>query len=408
MSCGSVNPGWEPVRTAFDRVLHHDRAGASVAVVRRGQLVVDLWGGADPVSGQRWDEQSVTLGFSTAKGIVALLCAQEIQAGRLHPDQPVADSWPEFGAAGKAEITVGQVLTHTAGMVTVPARRPEELLDPAALTARLAEQPPDYRPGSARLYHVLSYGTILAEVLRRVTGRDIGQLVAERIAGPLGVSAWFGMPTEAERRYLPAVLEPVQPIGATPAFADVPPMQRLLCGVRHQAQAQVVPLFVRRDGTAGSELVNSTAFRSAQIPAGGLVCDARALALVYGACLSPISQVGSGSVRLLDEASVAQVATDHLRGIAEPRCEGTAVPTDRWGLGFEISHRACPMLGPGSFGHAGMGGRLGFAHRGSAIGFGFVAQRMRFPTDGVDPRWRVLLRAVRDCAHRERLRARIG
>lgn len=383
---GEVAPGWEQLADAFAEVLTEDAGGAAVAIVHDGDLVVDLWGGTDPLTDRAWERESVVLTFSAAKGIVALLVAQQIQAGALDPRAPVARYWPEFAAAGKAEITLGDVLTHVAGVPVLPLRGLTDLLDPIDLAARLATQPPAYPPRAARVYHILSYGTILAEVLRRVTGRGLGDLLRDEVALRLDASMWFGTPASAEPRVLLSLMGPVEP-APLPEVTTGP--NAAACDAAYRSTAQIIPVFERVDDRMGSEMMNTPAFRGAQIGGGGLVSDARSLARVYGACVAEVD-----GVRLLDDETVAVVSTDHLGGIAEPVCRAEAGATTRWGLGFEISHPANPMLGAGSFGHAGMGGRLAFAHAPSRLGFAFVGQRMSFPPPGEDSRWDRLLAAT--------------
>jgi len=383
---GEVSPGWEPLADALAVVLDTDAAGAAVAIVQDGDLVVDLWGGTDPLSGRAWERDSAVLTFSAAKGMVALLVAQQVQAGSLDPAAPVARYWPEFAAAGKAEITVGDVLTHVAGVPVLPLHSLTDLLDPVDLAAQLAAEPPAYPPRSARIYHILSYGTILAEVLRRVTGRGLGDLLSAQVASPLGASMWFGTPESAEPRVLLSLMGPVEP-APLPEVTTGP--SAAACGAAYRSTAQIIPIFERVDDQIGTEMMNTASFRGAQIGGGGLVSDARSLARAYGACVAPVD-----GVRLLDDETVAAVSADHLGGITEPVCLAGAGTTTCWGLGFEISHPANPMLGPGSFGHAGMGGRLAFAHAPSRLGFAFVGQRMSFPPPGDDPRWHRLLAAT--------------
>lgn len=383
---GRIHPEYEPVREAFDAVLNADEAGASLAIVHDGELVVDLWGGTDPLSGRDWQNDSVTTAFSAAKGIVAIIVAREVAAGRLDPHTPVAAYWPEFAAAGKGDITVADVLTHVAGLPTLPISKSTDLLDTQALAARVAAAPPDFTPRSARVYHVLSYGVIMGEILQRITGRDVGALVREQLAEPLGSSLWLGLPASEDDRYLPVLMDPIV---APPAPVGVDAQDADACEASYRSTAQIVPLFERVDGVLGSELVNGDDFRRAIVPAGGLICDARSLARVYGACVATVD-----GVRLLDDETVRDVSRDWLGGIAEPVCGPGAAPTTRWGLGFEISHTLAPMLGDGSFGHTGMGGRLAFAHAPSRTGFAFVGQRMRFPVPGTEPRWALLLEAL--------------
>lgn len=383
---GRVNPGFEPLREAFAEVLALDGAGAAVSVVHDGVVVADLWGGRDPLTGEAWESDSTTLAFSAAKGMVALVVAQQIERGVIDPFAPVARYWPEFAAAGKSAITVADVLTHTAGMPTLPIAATDELRDPLLLAERLAYATPDFAPRSARVYHVLSYGFLLSEILRRATGDDVGTLLRRHVAEPLGADLWLGAPAEVDARYRPVLMEPIvaptPPTGTADAAGDA-------CAAAYRSTQQIVPLFERIDGVQGTEDVNSERFRRALVPGGGLIADARSLARVYGACVAPVD-----GVRLLDDETVRRVSVDWLGGIREPACLPGAATTTRWGLGFEIAHALCPMLGEGSFGHAGMGGRLAFAHPGSRVGFGFVGQRMVFPEPGRDPRWQVLLGAL--------------
>lgn len=383
---GEVRAGWEPVEQAFARVLDEDDAGAAIAIVRDGELVVDLWGGTDPLSGRAWEQDSVVLAFSAAKGMVALLVARQMQSGVLDAETPIAEYWPEFAAGGKSAITLRDVLTHVAGVPTLPLRGLDDLLDPVALAARLARLGPAYPPRSARVYHVLSYGTILGEVLRRVTGRGLGDLLRDEVGRPLNASMWFGTPRSEDRRVLPSLMGPVEP-APLPDVTSGP--SAAACRAAYESTAQIIPLFERVGGEIGTETMNTATFRGAAIGGGGLVSDARSLARAYGACVGVVD-----GVRLLDPDTVATVSTDQLRGIPEPVCRPDAATTTRWGLGFEIAHPANPMLGPGSFGHAGMGGRLAFAHAPSRLGFAFVGQRMAFPPPGEDSRWRRLLGAT--------------
>ena len=384
---GFVQPGYEGVADAFARVLEVDAAGAAVSIVVDGETVVDLWGGADPLSGAPWVRDSATLAFSAAKGMVALLAAQAVQDGALDPGLPVAHYWPEFAAAGKERITVADVLTHVAGMPTLPLDAPGDLLDPLTLAARVAASAPDYAPRSARVYHVLSYGTIAAELLRRATGRDAATLLRERVAEPLGAALWLGLPASEDHRYLPVLMDPIVPPPAPAGTSEAP---GAACDAAYRGTLQIVPLFERVDGALGTELVNGAPFRHALVPGGGLVADARSLARAYGACVAPV-----GGVRLVSDETVRLVTRDWLDGIREPLCVPGAVPTVRWGLGFEISHPLNRMLGEGSFGHSGMGGRLAFAHAPSRTGFAFVGQRMHFaPPGDEDIRWTMLLEAL--------------
>jgi CubicO group peptidase (beta-lactamase class C family) len=385
---GYVDPEWSAVREAFNANLEEGLdAGASLAISREGRPVVDLWGGRDPLTGRSWDRETVTVGFSITKGVTAIALLQLVERGQVDLDAPVARYWPEFAQAGKEKIRVRDVLVHRVGIPAIEVDPIDRVLDWDPAVEALAVQAPQYDVSRFFVYHVLSFGYLVGEIVRRVSGLGFGDYVQTNISGPLGLDLWVGTPEWVEPRVLPGLTvdaaDPVRPASTEPA-----------CVAGWSAGAQLMAMFRQVDGVQGTEPFNERRFRAAEVPAGNGVTNARAMARMYAACLGEVD-----GVRLLSADTIAAATRDQSAGVrqgdcaaADPWAAGVAQP---WGLGFEISNPLNPMLGPGSFGHAGMGGRLAFAHPASGLSFGYVSQQMAYPAPGLlDPRWERVLEAV--------------
>ncbi|MFD5905956.1 serine hydrolase domain-containing protein [Streptomyces microflavus] len=443
---GTVRPGWEGVRDAFARGQAEDPGGAQLAVRRGGRTVVDLWtpgtgrfgygavpdgaGGAGVTEGVRgtgtraeharrteagaggdaetgyrnehgagtggeaFRADSVGVLMSASKALVAVCAHLLIERGVLDPDDPVARHWPEFAAAGKAETTVADLLAHRAGLPAYtddPAGLPEALLlDPAARVRALAAMSPVWDPGKAFLYHALTYGDLVGEVVRRVSGESVGRFFAREVAGPLGLDLWIGLPEREEHRFVPqrAVRPDPTPGQVAQAVerAGLAPDDRLATSLRASSAelGRATASFGTRRG------------RAAEFPAAGGIGDARSLARLYAALVDPVD-----GVRLLSAATVDRArtpCTDHLpQPGALHRPDGP--DRSRFGLGFELPWPGAQLLGEGSFGHAGAGGRLGMAHPESGLAVGYVCTAMAWePSAGPDPRWMPWTEAVRKAA----------
>lgn len=368
-----------------------DDGGSSLVVTVGGETVVDLWGGADPISGSAFARDSVTIAFSVSKGVAAIALLQLVERGLVDLDSPVALYWPEFAAAGKYRITVRELMSHRAGLPVIELDPLTRVVDWQLVTSTLAAQAPQYDTSKYFAYHALSFGFLVGEVVRRVSGLPFDEYVQQHIAVPLGLDLWVGQPPSVEHQYLPSITDDVD---AGP-FVEVPD-EPGICRAVALSTVQLLPLFRRVDSVLGSEPFNQPQFRAASIPAGNVVTNARSIARMYAACLQSVD-----GVRLLGDAIVAEAARDQAAGIRKPGC-GSADPWQAgvqqlWGLGFEISNYENPMLGAGSFGHSGMGGRLGFAQLGSGVSFGYVSQRMLYPPVGsLDPRSSRILAAISD------------
>ena len=200
---GHVEQGFEAVREAFvENFTERGETGASVCVYVDGDPVVNLWGGAaDHKTNAPWTDESATVVFSTTKGATAICVAMLVEQGLLDYDEAVATYWPEFAAAGKENITLGQLMSHQAGLIFAdPPLSLEAILAVEPVVRTLAAQAPLWEPGTAHGYHALTYGWLAGEVVRRVTGVSLGSFFAQNVAGPLGLDFWIGLPENEEHR----------------------------------------------------------------------------------------------------------------------------------------------------------------------------------------------------------------
>lgn len=389
---GGVLPGFEAVRAAFALGQHGDEGAAQLAVYQDGRLVVDLWAGSDPIGGRLVGGHSLGIIMSVTKGAVATCAHLLSQKGVLDLDAPVIDYWPEFAAGGKARIRVSDLLTHRAGLSgfdpEVPIG-PEEYLDWDACVAALEAMNPLWEPGTAMMYHALTYGYLVGEVIRRSTGKTVGAVLADLVAGPLGLDLWIGLPQPEERRFIPQFSRQPQPseeeVLALLAGSGLDPADRLV-----RATAATF-----RDVAAATEGFNRREAHVAEVPAANGIANARSLARMYAATIGEVD-----GVRLLDGHSVARASAPRTDGLPAPspfdRLPGGQAAS-RFGLGYELPRPGLPMLGEGSFGHAGAGGRLAFAQprTGTAVAY-WCADMSWNPAAGADPRWLPWIDALQD------------
>jgi CubicO group peptidase (beta-lactamase class C family) len=378
---GTVEPGFEPVRDAFGaNVANGSDVGAGLAVHRHGRPVVDLWGGSFDAEGSRpYVEDTLQLVFSTTKGATAICVGICAERGLIDYDAAVADYWPEFAAAGKADITVAHVLSHQAGLVALdtPLTMAQVLAwDP--IVEALAAQAPLWPCGTAHGYHALTYGYLAGELVRRVTGKSIGEFFAAEVADPLGLDFWIGLPEAEEHRVSPMIPSPPPPPEVAEFVAAV--MGPGTLGARALSLDGAFAL-------GGDEFTfNRRDVHAAEIPAANGITNARSLSRMYAACIGEV-----GGVRLLSPALVERARTTLTSG-----ADKCLVADTTFGLGFMTYGSFTPMLGPGSFGHAGAGGSLGFAHPESHVAFGYVMNKMEMNLAG-DPRVEALTDAVQRC-----------
>ena len=376
---GSVEAGFEPVRDVFEaNFAQHGEVGAAFCVHRHGRIVVDLWGGikapdgADPYTGN-----TLQMVMSTTKGVVAIAAHTLADEGRLDFDAPVVDYWPEFAAEGKADIPVRWLFSHRAGLAAID--KPLTIEDVYAwdpVVAALATQKPNWEPGKAHGYHAATYGWLAGEVIKRVAGMSVGELVAERLSRPLDLDLWIGRPDALNPRVAAQVPAPPPAVGTPldPFTARLADPSTLM----HRAFFNPAGMFA---------VANSPAFRAAEVPAINGIATARSLSRLYAACIGEVD-----GVRLLKPKTVERGMRTEAHG------EDLVVGYEtRYATGFQLSFPNRPMAGDGSFGHYGMGGSMAFAHPGRGLSFGYVMNQMLSPS-GPDPRSTALIQAVLRCA----------
>ncbi len=373
---GSCDPRFKRVRETLEAAFARgDELGASVAVTLDGESVVDLWAGwADEERTQPWQADTLVNLYSTTKGMTAICALRLVDAGLLDLDAPVARYWPEFAAAGKQDVPVRDLLTHRAGLPAVRKPLPPNThLDWDAMTAALAETEPWWKPGTAHGYHALTYGWLVGEVVRRITGRSLGTYFREEVAEPLGLELYIGLPEALEERVSNLVQGPI-------VVGDGP---NLMEAIMQDLDSMIGKAFMNPMITSP----NTREWRAAEIPAANGHGTARALARVYGALAAGGELDG---VRVLSRETIDAARTEHSYGKDE------VLPlVTRIGLGFMLPTEEEPLApNPRAFGHAGAGGSYGHADPESRFGFGYTMNLMHTGLWLVDPRARALVAAV--------------
>ncbi|MCW2528102.1 MAG: CubicO group peptidase beta-lactamase class family [Pseudonocardiales bacterium] len=387
---GHVADGFGIVADAF--AANFDDPGedaAAVAVLHDGVPVVDLWGGTDVIGRRPMPPDALMMVASCSKGITATVLAMLCERGVLNPDALVTEYWPQFGAAGKEQVTVAMVAAHTAGLPYPPLGTGLQGLDQhrgAAITAALAAAAPLWEPGTAMAYHPVTIGTLLDEIVKRASGASIADHVQSLIAEPLGLAMWIGLPESLVHRVVPGRWEDVSPMDPT-GEANPPGSYAELRQQFLHENTPMDPDF----GDAGQV----REYYRAERPAIGAITDARSLATMYAATLQPVN-----GTRLISDATRIRFTaprTDDVETLIE---SGTAGPDIRFGIGYQLASPGMPGFGPASYGHTGAGGRLGIADPDSHVGFGYICSRMRDIGPGGDPRWKRLIDAVTHCIER--------
>jgi CubicO group peptidase (beta-lactamase class C family) len=352
---GATAPGFDGVREAFAANLAGGQeVGAAVSAYLHGRKVVDLWGGiADPKDGRAWERDTLQVVYSATKAVTSTCALLLAQRGELDLDAPVADYWPEFAANGKERIPVRWLLTHQAGLPTIDHPiTPAEAIAWDPMVTALAAQRPFWEPGTEHGYHGLTYGWLVGEVVRRVSGRSIGTYLAEEIAAPLGLDLWIGLPKREHHRVSRIVAAPVD----LEAFARIDP--------------DTLPEPMRDE-------------QAAEMPSTNGICTARALARFYAALIGEVD-----GHRILTPAALAAATAERTSGIDRI----LRVPV-RIGTGLGLPTPDMYWYGPTAFGFPGYGGSIGFADPSTGLAFAYVMNRIQ---EGLpDRRAATLLDAVR-------------
>jgi len=374
---GSVSSGFEPVREAFvQNFVSRHEVGGACCVYLRGEKVVDLWGGIrNTATGERWERDTMVGMHSATKGLAAMAMAIAHSRGWLDYEAPVCGYWPEFAQQGKKGITVRQLLAHQAGLFAInePVDR-STLADLDRLSVVLARQAPAWPPGTRQAYHALTLGFYEGELLRRVDPRhrSLGQFFQDEIAGPLGEDVYIRLPEDIPIARL-AVLAPPGTFRMLTGF----PFRVLL--EMMNPRSNIHRALVKNPGTAVYQDKERVYARNLEVPSGGGVGTARAIAHAYGVFATDGHDLGlsPGTLRLL-----AAPAVPPTHGFHDECMKSDNV---QFSLGFMKSTPQWPFGGTSSFGSPGAGGSLGFADPEAGIGYGYVTSQMGTSLTG-DPR----------------------
>ena len=346
---GYVNKGFEPVRDAFESLWNDIEIGAALCIYKGGVPIVNLWGGhTDRAATVPWQEDTLVNVYSTTKGVVALALACLIEEGKLSYEDRVIEHWPEFEGRGKGKITVAQLCAHQAGLYQFnPALSLQEMYTWNNATENLAAQKPAWTPGSDYGYHSMTWGFLVGEIIRRLTGQSPGRYIADKITSPINAEFYIGVPDSKQANC-------AEVVGPNHARKRLPKLSRRETPRLNNSDPLIRPF---KD-------VSSTAWRSAEIPASNGHSSASGLAACYQLALSK-EMLSRG---ILSRALKQQTPDTPDLVLGEPL---------RRAMGFILNCDAC-YLGPSasSFGHSGTGGSIGFADPENKVCFAYVMNQL--------------------------------
>ena len=376
---GTCDPKFNRVKDAFvENFEKRNEVGAAAAVVLDGKSVVDIWAGhADREKTRPWTRDTLVNVYSTTKGVTAICAHRLADKGLLDIDAPVAKYWPEFAQAGKDKLPVRYLLSHQAGLAAV--RKPlddDALFNWNKMTTALAEQEPWWEPGTKHGYHALTFGYLVGEVIRRITGKTPGTYLRDEIAGPLGIGSSYRSRRErrcAHRRHdrdAAAGTRRAESVCRNNEESGIGHVQ----GVHESAG--------RNEARAGQHARVAGSRDSSRERA----YHRASLAKLYGT----LARGGElDGVRVMSKEQVAQCSIEQSSGP-----DALLMINTRFSLGFMMSQPGA-SLGPNakSFGHPGAGGSLGYADPEAKIGFGYTMNKMHASLL-IDPRATALIDAV--------------
>ena len=364
---GTVHPDFARVAEVLRRQVKRNVGGAAVCVYHRGEKVVDLWGGVRDAAGTPWEEDTMAPSFSTTKGVASTVVHRLVDRGLLDYDDRVIEYWPEFGEAGKQDITLRQVMAHKSGLYHL-----RQMLDCAddmlvwdTVIHALEQAEPAHPPGERTGYHGLSYGYIVGEIIQRVTGKQFAQVVQDEVAGPLGVDGMYvGAPPEAIGRAARLIPPKRGLTMEAPEWLERAAvclergLEWLGFGLPLQGIFDMAPRGISSMDFSAAEVLEVA------IPSANGLFTARALARMYAAL------AGGGEIdgeRLLSTEAVLRATQ------VQPTVpHAFAWPINmKWRLGY---HRAFTTRGApdSAFGHYGFGGSGGFADMARNLAVGLI------------------------------------
>jgi CubicO group peptidase (beta-lactamase class C family) len=381
---GHVSAGFDAVRDAFaENFSRRHELGGACCVYHRDEKVVDLWGGVrNKSTGEPWQEDTMVLVHSATKGLAAMTLAVAHSRGWLDYEERVCSYWPEFAQQGKEKITVRQLLAHQAGLFAFdePVDR-SVVADLDRLAVVLARQKPAWEPGTRQGYHAITLGFYEGELMRRVDPRhrSLGRFFQDEIASPLELDFYIRLPESIPNSRLATLAKP-SPFARVFGF----PIRLTLTAMDRRSN-----IFRALVVNPGSEVVHDEQriyARNLEVPSGGGVGTARAIAHAYG-----VFAAGGRELQLRPEtlAALSAPAMPAARGFYDECMMGEI----RYSLGFMKTGPTWPFGSEGSFGSPGSGGSLGFADPKAGVGYGYVTSQMGATLTG-DPRDVALRRAL--------------
>ena len=346
--------------------------GAAVAAWVDDELVVNLWGGvADEAGARPWQQDTLSTVLSGTKGLTSTCVHQLVERGELDLNAPVARYWPEFAQAGKQDVTLAMVMSHRSGVIG-PRQRMDwtQVTDWDLVCERLAAAEPWWEPGTAQGYHMTTFGFILGEVFRRVTGRTIGQYLRTEIAEPLGAELFIGTPRTEQHRCADRVAKPH--VRDLLADANAPEYPTSLA--EHPKAGLAISMGFAADDEVSSHDLNL--WRELEFPGTNAQVSALGLATFYNA--------------LAQEKLLSRDQMDLLRvcqgGLETDLVLGPRVADHGWGLGYMLNQRCVNGPNPSIFGHGGLGGSFGFVDLENRIGYAYVMNHFDSTKANADPR----------------------
>jgi CubicO group peptidase (beta-lactamase class C family) len=371
---GYVSPGFDSVREAFaENFARRRELGGACCAVHNGETVVDLWGGVrNAITGEPWERDTMVIIYSATKGLAAMTLALAHSRGWLDYDEHVSAYWPEFAQHGKERITVRQLLAHQAGLYVLDEPVTRELVsDLDRLAVVLARQTPAWPPGERQAYHGITLGFYESELLRRIDPqhRSLGQFFQDEIAAPLGLDVFIRVPDHIPNSRFATMTRP----SMLELFRGFPLRLALDTLNRNSKISKALR------GSALPHDDGCVYARNLEVPSGGAVGTARAIAHAYSAFATGGRELG---LRRETMALLAAPAVPPARGFYDECMKMSGVA---FSLGFMKPSAALPFGSARSFGSPGAGGAMGFADPDAGIGYAYVTNKMGTRLAG-DPR----------------------
>jgi CubicO group peptidase (beta-lactamase class C family) len=366
---GYVAAGFEPVRDVFEESFAADEElGAGFSAILDGEMVVDIQGGyADRKKTRAWDETTLVPVYSTTKGIAALVIASVIDHLDAGYETPVSEVWPAFAAAGKAAITIGEVLSHQGGLVGFAEPiDPDLWLDPDGLAAALAGLEPLWEPGTAHGYHPTTWGYLAGEIATRIAGRSLGTILREDVCGPAGIDFHIGL-QDSEHERVAEIMRPRE----MPKLGELNDYKKTAFLTKWASPSR-----------GGAE------WRRIEIPSANGHGTAKSVATLYGVYANGGKL---DSKRLIPEGSFEALTRRRVIG------EDLVLPfLTEFAAGVMRNNLGIYGPNPETLAHSGWGGSLAFGDPERHLSAAYVMNRQSSHLQG-DPRARRLVDALYGC-----------